>query len=100
MVEFGMLAINLNYDRQYDILYARLSNYVPSYGDDDDGIITFYSISTDEITGMAIYNVKQRLNQGDLSTEMLPIPIDLNSLPVQTLLNKPENGFKCTLQLA
>lgn len=95
-----MSAINLNYDSKYDILYARLSNYTPSYGDDDDGIITFYSIATDEITGMAIYDVKQRLQKEGIDTDMLPIPIDLNSLSVQTLLNKPENGFKCTLQLA
>lgn len=95
-----MSTINLNYDSRFDVLYARLSSYTPSYGDEDGGIVTFYSIETDAITGMAIYNAKQRIQRGDLETSMLPIPIDLNALPIQTLLNKPENGFRCTLQLA
>ena len=95
-----MSTINLNYDSKFDVLYARLSDYSPSYGDEDDGIVTYYSIETDVITGMAIFNAKRRIQQGSISTAMLPIPIDLNSLPVQTLLNKPEQGFKCILQLA
>ena len=95
-----MSTINLNYDSKFDVLYARLSNYSPSYADEDGGIVTYYSIETDAITGMAIYNAKQRIRQGNIDTSMLPIPIDLNALPLQTLLNKPEKGFKCTLQLA
>lgn len=96
----GMLAINLNYDIKYDILYARVSNYSPSYGDENNGIVTFYSISTDEISGMAIYNAKKRIQCGDLALVTLPIPIDLNSVQVQTLLNRPEKGSWCTLQLS
>lgn len=95
-----MSTINLNYDSKFDVLYARLSDYAPSYGDEDGGIVTFYSIETDAVTGMAVYNVKQRIQQGDIEASMLPIPIDLKSPPIQTLLTKPENGFKCALQLA
>lgn len=95
-----MSAINLNYDSKFDILYARLSDYDPSYGDEEDGIVTFFSIATDTITGLAIYNAKQRIQSGDIEAAMLPIPIDLGSLAVQTLLYKPEKGFKCTLYLA
>ena len=95
-----MLAINLNYDSKFDILYARVSDYSPSYGDEDDGIVTLYSIDSDEITGMTIYNAKQRIQEGVVDMSSLPIPLDLNSTQIQTLLFKPENGFRCTLQLA
>lgn len=99
MVGFGMSVLNLNYDRKYDILYARLSDYVPSYGDEEDGIITYFSIETDAITGMAIYNAREKIINGDLDGFMLPIPIDLNATAIQKLLYNPEYGYKGTLQL-
>ena len=95
-----MLVLNLNYDSKYDILYVRTSEYTPSYGDETDGVVTFRSIDTDAVTGMAIYNVKTRVQNGDINESMLPIPINLSSLAVQTLLYRPEKGYKCTLQLA
>lgn len=95
-----MSTVNLNYDSKFDVLYARLSDYSPSYGEEEEGIVTYYSIKTDAITGMAIYNAKRRIQQGDLEMSMLPIPIDLNALSIQTLLHKPDSGFRCTLQLA
>lgn len=95
-----MSIINLNYDRKYDILYARLANYSASYGDEDDGIVTFYSIETDRITGMAIYNVEKRIRCGDIIDKILPIPINLNAEVIQTLLYNPEKGFKCTMVLS
>lgn len=100
MVGFGMSTLNLNYDAKYDILYVRLSNYSPSYGDEDDGIVTFYSIETDNITGMAIYNAKQKILEGSINGSLLPIPVDLNAAAIHRLLYKPEKGYKCTLQLA
>ncbi len=95
-----MSIINLNYDSKFDILYARLSNYSSSYGAEKDGIVTFYNIKTDVVTGMAIYDAKRRIQQGDIEISALPIPIDLNALPIQMLLHKPDSGFQCTLQLA
>ena len=95
-----MSTINLNYDSKFDVLYARLSNYSPSYGAEAKGIVTYYSIATDMVTGMAIYNAKQRIECGDIEMSMLPIPIDLNIAQIQMLLQKPQNGFKCTLQLS
>lgn len=95
-----MSTIVLNYDSKFDVLYARLSNHAPSYGDEANGIVTYYSIASDAITGMAIYNAKQRIQQGSIKASMLPIPIDLDAGPLQTLLTYPEKGFKCTLQLA
>lgn len=95
-----MSTIVLNYDSKFDILYARLPNGAPSYGDEIDGIVTYYSIATDAITGMAIYNAKQRIQKGSLSGSALPIPLDLAAGPLQMLLTHPEKGFKYTLQLA
>lgn len=95
-----MSTINLNYDSKFDVLYARLSNYSPSYGAEEQGIVTYYSIATDMITGMAIYNAKRRIQCGEIEISMLPIPIDLNIAQIQMLLQKPENGFNCTLHLS
>lgn len=100
MVGFGMSTLNLNYDAKYDILYARFSDYSPSYGDEDDGVVTYYSIETDDITGMAIYNIKEKILAGRINGSLLPIPIDLNATAIQRLLHKPEKGYKCTLLLA
>lgn len=100
-MDCGMSAISLNYDRKFDILYARRFDYTPSYGDDnEDGIVTYYSIETDAVTGMAIFDVKKKLQRGEIQESLLPIPIDLYSTIVQTLLNDPEKGFQCVLQLA
>jgi len=100
MEECGMSTINLNYDSKFDVLYARLCDYAPSYGDDENGIVTYYSIATDAVTGMAIYNVKSRVQSGEMRNCALPIPIDLYSMTIQTLLNHPEKGFRCTLRLS
>ena len=100
MVGFGMSVLNLNYDSKFDILYARMSEYSPSYGDEEDGIVTYFSIETDEITGMAIFNAKKKILNGDIDENMLPIPIDLGAIVVQNLLLHPEQGYKDTLILA
>lgn len=100
MVGFGMSVLNLNYDSKFDILYARVSEYEPSYGDEEDGIVTYFSIETDAITGMAIFNAKKKILNGNLDVDMLPIPIDLNAIAVQNLLLYPERGYKDTLILA
>lgn len=100
MVGFAMSVLNLNYDRKFDILYARLSGYSPSYGEEDNGVVTFFSIDTDAITGMAIYKAKERVLNNDLDPECLPIPIDLNSAPIKNLLYNPEDGYTATLPLA
>lgn len=97
---YDMSTLNLNYDNKYDILYARLSDYTPSYGDEENGIVTYYSIETDSVTGMAIYNVKKKIQNGEIDSAMLPIPINLDAAPIQELLYRPENGYRCTLRLA
>ena len=100
MVGFAMSVLSLNYDRKFDILYARLSEYAPSYGEEDNGVVTYYSIETDEITGMAIYKAKERILNNNLDSEILPIPIDFNSVSIENLLYHPEHGYKATLFLA
>ena len=99
MVGFGMSVLNLNYDSKFDILYARVSEYIPSYGDEEGGIVTYFSIETDAVTGMAIFNAKKKILSGDIDEDMLPIPIDLNAISVQNLLLYPERGYKDTLSL-
>lgn len=100
MVGFAMSVLNLNYDRKFDILYARLSEYLPSYGEEDNGVVTYFSIETDAITGMAIYRAKERILNNNLDAAILPIPIDLNSASIHNLLYNPDHGYKATLFLA
>ncbi len=95
-----MLTLNLNYDSKYDILYARVSDYSPSYGDEDNGIVTYYNIETDAVTGLAIYNAKKRIQSGQIDGSLLPLPIDLNAVPVSNLLLKPEYGYKCRITVS
>lgn len=80
-----MLNINYNYDKKFDILYARLPFSGHSYGEESaNGLVTFHNIKTDAITGIAIYDFKKRLENGGLPIP--PIPIDLAGQKVKSLI--------------
>lgn len=69
--------LNLDYDKKFDILYARLPFSGHSYGEEGlDGIVTYHNIENDSITGMAIYSFKKRLEDGSIFSMQLPFPID------------------------
>lgn len=73
----SMQTINLDYDKQFDILYARFPFTGHSYGEEDkDGVITYRHIEKDYVTGIAVQDFKQRLNAGDINLKSLPIPLD------------------------
>lgn len=74
-----MSTIAIDYDKKYDILYARLPFSDHSYGSENNGIVTFHSIETDEVTGMAVYSFKERLEKGSINLNELPVPIDLTN---------------------
>ena len=77
--------LNLDYDKKFDILYARFPFTGHSYGEEsDDGVITFHNISNDSITGIAIYDFKKRYEKGTLP--FLSINIDLSSSNVKSLI--------------
>ncbi len=72
-----MQTINLNYDKKYDILYARFPFSGHSYGrEDEDGVITYHHIENDSVTGIAVQDFKERLNSGRLDLKLLPVPLD------------------------
>lgn len=92
--------LNLNYDGKFDILYARFPSSKPSYGEEDEnGIVTFFDIQTDEVTGMAIYGAKRRTEAGENFRGLLPISLDMNCQDIKRLFYKPELGFRCILNL-
>lgn len=69
--------LNLDYDKQFDILYARLPFCGHSYGEEDaDGIVTYHNIENDSVTGVAIYSFKKRLESGTIPKIKLPFSID------------------------
>lgn len=82
-----MSDLNLAYDKQYDILYARLPFTGHSYGDEDrNGLITYRNIETDSVTGFAIYSFKKRFENGSLSAIRFPIQIDLFCAAIKNLI--------------
>lgn len=84
-----MQTINLSYDKKYDILYARYPFNGHSYGhEDDNGIITYYNIQTDHITGMAIHSFCKRFNTGKLNLRSLPVPLDSVISNIQSLIKQ------------
>lgn len=83
-----MRTINLDYDKQYDILYARFPFSGHSYGDEDDnGIITFHNIETDSITGIAVHSFRERFVAGSLNLQLLPVPLDAIIAKIQNLIS-------------
>ena len=82
-----MQTINLDYDKKYDILYARFPFSGHSYGkEDDDGVITYHNIETKTITGIAVQDFKERLNAGNLNLKLLPVPLDSLIAKIQSLI--------------
>jgi hypothetical protein len=82
-----MLTLQINYDERHDILYARVPNYSPSYGDEsDDNVVTYYSIDTDEKTGMAIMGFKNKAQNGIINCCDLPFPLDFNNTEIKRIL--------------
>lgn len=79
--------LNLSYDKQFDILYARLPFSGHSYGEENsDGVVTYHNIETDAVTGVAIYSFKKRLENGSIFTVRLPFAIDFLCSAIKKLI--------------
>jgi hypothetical protein len=90
--------LNLNYDRQHDILYARKPYSGPVYGEEDNnGVITYFNMESDAVTGMAIYNFKQRVENGQLDAEDLPIEINFFHPDLRNIVFENNTAFKCVI---
>lgn len=71
-----MSPVAINYDKKFDILYARYPNAGHSYGEEDDnGIVTYHNIETDAITGIAIFSISQKLKDANFDLSALPVPL-------------------------
>lgn len=80
--------LNLAYDKQFDILYARLPFTGHSYGEEDsNGVITYHNIENDSITGVAIYSFKERLENGSIFSIHLPFSIDFLCTAIKNLID-------------
>lgn len=82
-----MSAITMDYDKKYDIFYARYPLGEHSYTEEDDnGIVTYHSIKTDKITGIAVYAFKRRLKDGTLRLSALPVPLDMYQNKINSII--------------
>lgn len=72
--------LKLDYDEEFDVLYISFGTPRPSYGEEDTpGIVVLRDIHTDEITGVTIFDFKQRLEDGTIKDLKLPVNIDFTS---------------------
>ena len=73
--------MRLNYDKQFDILYVNITETRSSYGDEDiDGLVVFRDFFTEELTGMTIFDFKEKQANGTLP----PLPIDIGRVIVDS----------------
>ena len=83
-----MSTIAMDYDKKYDIFYARYPLNEHSYTEeDDDGIVTYHSIKTDKIPAIAVYSFKKRLQNGTLRLNMLPVPLDMYRNKINSMIS-------------
>lgn len=92
-----LISLTANYDKEFDILYVRLTPYPASYGDEDDnGVVTLRSIADDSTSGMIIYDFKKRLENKEITSLDLPFAIDLRNPSLLGIL-AGQHDYKCTL---
>ena len=61
-----------SYDEQHDVLYIYYKGRKHSYGKEHpEGIITFKTINSDELSGYLIYDFKKRSAAGELDISSL-----------------------------
>ena len=73
--------LNLNYDKQFDILYVSTESAGSSYGDEStDGLVVFRDLFTEDITGIIIFSFKEKQENGTLP----PLPIDIGHVVVDS----------------
>ncbi|MFA5306941.1 MAG: DUF2283 domain-containing protein [Candidatus Babeliales bacterium] len=73
--------LSLNYDKKHDILYISIGTPKPSYGEEDTpGIVVLKDMSTNEITGITIFDFMDRINKNTISDINFPISIDFKEV--------------------
>lgn len=57
--------MKIQYDEKNDILYISISNMNNSYGEDDgDGNVVFRDVSTEQISGVTIFDFTNKTVRG------------------------------------
>ena len=81
-----MYTVRMSYDKKYDILYARCMGAGYSYGEDQDRLIVYHDMETDDITGIAIFSAGEKLGKGELDLSSLPLPLNAFNQKIQNLI--------------
>ena len=70
--------LNLSFDAKNDILYIKINDMHNSYGDEiENGLVVFYDMDDESITGVTIFDFIKRLNEGKMKHLKLPCSIDI-----------------------
>lgn len=69
--------IKLNLDQKNDVLYVAFSDMKKSYGDEiQNGVVVFYDIDDDSVTGVTIFDFMERYKNKRLEELKIPCEID------------------------
>lgn len=70
-----MLSINL--DKKNDVLYITTDDMRESYGDEiENGLVVFRDLSTEQITGVTVFDFLKKYQKNEIDSIKLPIDID------------------------
>ena len=82
-----MSTLTISYDKRHDILYVRDPNAGHSYGEEEaDGTIIYRAISDDSLTGMAIFDISQRIKDRSFKLSNLYIPLGDYEQKIQAMI--------------
>lgn len=65
-----------SYDEKEDVLYVCRKDTSYSYANEDsDGLVTFRSMETDEVTGIIVYDFLKKLTSNEIDISALPFDV-------------------------
>lgn len=68
--------ISGSYDERHDVLYVCKQDKGYSYGtDDNNGLVTFRSMETDEVTGIIVYDFLKKFTSNEIDISALPFDV-------------------------
>jgi len=73
--------LTFNYDKTYDVLYILFSDDDNTYGDEDEcGIVLHRNFSTNDITGVTIFDFEKKYRANQLPALNFPVELDYSEM--------------------
>ena len=81
MKNLNISVLQINYDKNHDVLYLYIGTPKESYGEeDDDGFIIRKSFETDEITGFTLLDFNKNIDKIELFFNSIDYNININEI--------------------